>query len=62
MQIKVDTSTAGDKSWVRVVDQHSGISIEKECRCDNAKEVAKELKKLVELEVMKSRMSLYKGE
>ena len=62
MQIKVDTSTAGDKSWVRVVDQHSGISREKECRCDNAKEVAKELKKLVELEVMKSRMSLYKGE
>jgi hypothetical protein len=51
MQIKVDISTAGDKSWVRVVDQHSGISREKKCWSCWAKDVAYELQLLVEKEV-----------
>jgi hypothetical protein len=53
MQIKVDIGTAGDKSWVRVVDQHTGISQERECSHKNAKEVVRELKRLVELDVTK---------
>jgi hypothetical protein len=51
MQIKVDIGTAGDKSWVRVVDQHTGISREKKCWSCHAKDVAIELKILVEKQV-----------
>ena len=51
MQIKVDTSTAGDKSYIRAVDHHSGISREKKCWSCWAKDVAYELKLLVEMDV-----------
>jgi DNA-directed RNA polymerase subunit RPC12/RpoP len=51
MQIKVYTSTAGDKSWVRVVDQHSGVSREVECPACDAKYFAKVLKKWVKKQV-----------
>ena len=55
MQIKVDISTAGDKSWVRVVDQHSGISIEVNCLTSNAKYFAKCCEKWVKKQVKESK-------
>jgi hypothetical protein len=54
MQIKVDIGTAGDKSLVRVVDQHSGISQEIQCNSYDAKYFAKVLKKWVKKQVKES--------
>jgi hypothetical protein len=51
MQIKVDISTAGDKSWVRAVDQHSGVSIEVSCLTGSAKYFAKYCEKWVKKQV-----------
>ena len=51
MQIKVDTYTAGDKSWVRVVDQHSGIGNEVTCTTATVKLMKKELIKWVKKQV-----------
>ena len=55
MQIKIDTYTAGDKSYIRVVDQHSGISIEVSCLGCNAKYFAKCCEKWVKKQVKESK-------
>ena len=59
MQIKVDISTAGDKSYIRAVDQHSGISIEVNCLTSDAKYFAKCCKKWVKKLIILSNIGTY---
>jgi hypothetical protein len=53
MLLKTDIYTAGKKCWIRVVDQHTGISREVDCHIDDRDFVKAQLKNWVKLKVAK---------